>query len=311
MAKTVSERVGEHRQRLRENGMVHLSLVVPADEADFFREMARLVRERKQHGSTYRAGKKIERTRLTAAQLQLAERWATRSGLKLRLSRPGLSFSEVLARNIAHEMAIAGWPIGANFGTEQDLLQRYEVSRGVLREAIRLLEALTVAVMRRGPSGGLIVAQPSLESGSVPSGVFLSSRRLSLDDLLAARRLLEPYILGCCFDRFDESSQQLLKQHLLFESQLDETASGPDLQHFHILLARITGNPSMELFMDILLRMTRFYSRYYREGKSERQKVVSVVRQAHAAIARALFAGDRERGLRALNDYLEHHADWM
>lgn len=78
-----------------------------------------------------------------------------------------------IAHRIFAPPSAAGWPVGANLDTEQALLHRYEVSRSVLREAIRLLEAMTVAVMRRGPSGGLIVAQPSLESGSVPSSILL------------------------------------------------------------------------------------------------------------------------------------------
>lgn len=310
MAKTVKQRVEEHRERLKQSGMVHLSLVVPAGEAAFIREMARIARESGKRGSGQNAGKQPARNRLTAAQMHLAERWAARSGLKLRLSRPGLSISEVLARNIAYEIVAAGWPIGANLGTEADLLRRYEVGRGVLREAIGLLRAQTIVVMRRGPGGGLVVAEPSLESGSVPAGIVLSSRRFSVEQLRITRRALELHILERCFDGFDDAGHAILKQHLLFESELDATASGLDLQQFHLVLARITGDPSLELFLDVLLRMTRLHSRYYRARKSERLLVVNEIRQAHATIARALFGGNRERGIRAMNKYLDALAHW-
>lgn len=309
MARTVRQRVEEHRERLKQSGMVHLSLVVPAGEAVFFREMARVARERGQH-ERVPPGKKTARRGLSEAQLHLAERWAARSGLKLRLNRPGLSISEVLARNIAYEIAVAGWPVGANLGTEQALQQRYEVGRDVLRDAIRLLRAQTIVETRRGPSGGLIVAEPSLESGSVPAGIVLSSRQFAVGQLRDTRRALELHILERCFDRFDDTAHAILKQHLLLESELDETASGFDLQQFHMLLARITGDPSLELFLDILLRMTRLHSRYYRARKAERLQVVNDIRQAHAAIARALFSGNRESGAMALGRYLEALGHW-
>ena len=50
---------------------------------------------------------------------------------------------EVLAQRIQREIAAAGWPVGERIGTETELLQRYRVSRPVLREAVRLLETNT------------------------------------------------------------------------------------------------------------------------------------------------------------------------
>jgi hypothetical protein len=38
------------------------------------------------------------------------------------------------------------------------------VSRSVLREAVRLLKYHAVATMRRGPGGGLVVAQPQAQA---------------------------------------------------------------------------------------------------------------------------------------------------
>jgi DNA-binding FadR family transcriptional regulator len=285
--------------------MVHLSLVVPAAEAAFFRELARLTREPANRDKAAPVSTQSTRSRLTKPQLQLAERWAARSGAKLRLDRPGLSISEVLARQIAYEIIAAGWPVGANLGTEQQLQERYEVSRGVLRAAIRVLRAQTIVAMRRGPAGGLIVAEPSLESGIVPAGLVLSSRHLTVDHMHETRRVLELHILNRCFDRFDEAAHAALKAHLLFETGLGETASSHDWQQFHFLLARLTGNPSLELFLEILLGMTRLQGSYYSARRRERVQVANELRQLHATIARALFSGDRERGVKALSRYLD------
>lgn len=311
MGKPVGERVGAYRLRLKEAGMVHLSVVVPASEAAFFREMASLTRQGTAPERADARGRQPRRETLSADDLRLAGRWATRSGLKLRLTRTGLRLSEVLARNIAHEIAMARWPIGANLGTEAQLVARYDVSRGVLREAIRLLESQLIAAMRRGASGGLIVSEPTLDSAAYPCGVLLESRRFGSEQMLKTRRALELHILDRCFERFDEASRATVARSLVAESSLDDSASGHDLQAFAMTLAKLTGDPSLELFLDVLLRKARFESRYYRARKSERLDVVNRIRQAHAAIARALISGNREKAASAMQARLEIAECWL
>ncbi|MFT0170378.1 FadR/GntR family transcriptional regulator [Paraburkholderia mimosarum] len=285
--------------------MVQLSLVVPASDANFFREMARRTRQSATNGSGHEQPSKTKRNKLSDDDMRLAETWATRSGLKLRLKREGYRLSELLARNISHEIALSRWPVGVSLGTEGDLLAKYGVGRAVLRDAVRILEFQSIAIMRRGPGGGLFVAEPSRESAAFAGGNYLEFRRFSIDQMLATRRALELHILERCIDRFDKIAHETLKACLLFESELDESASGAQLQHFHRELARLTGDPSLELFLDILLRKGRFETRYYRATKKERADTVDYVRRAHAAIARALIARDREAALNAVNRYFD------
>ena len=67
------------------------------------------------------------------------------------------SWRRVVADRILGDIAEEGWPEGEVVGSEAELLERYGVSRAVFREAVRLLEHLQVARMRRGPGGGLVV----------------------------------------------------------------------------------------------------------------------------------------------------------
>jgi DNA-binding GntR family transcriptional regulator len=54
-----------------------------------------------------------------------------------------------------------GWPVGDVIGPEKRLAQECQVGHAVIRQALRLLEIRGVGTVRRGPSGGLIVARPS------------------------------------------------------------------------------------------------------------------------------------------------------
>lgn len=309
MAKSVGQRVRDYRERMAQTGLVSLSLVVPVGDAAFFREMSRLSRRQPQDVESAAGRPKKAVGGLSAKEVQLAERWANRSGLKLRLDQSSARLSEVLARNIAHEIALGGWPVGASMGTTSALLHRYGVNRTILVEAVRILEAYSVVTMRRGPLGGIFVAEPTHDKVAFSVGVFLEARHFSAEQMLATRRALELHMLDRCLQRFDAEAHEALKQCLLAESELDESASGAQLQQFHRLLARLTGDPSLEIFLDVLLRKGRFETNYYRMRKKERAQIVARVRRSHAAIARALIVGDRVRAARVLNRYFDAYVD--
>jgi DNA-binding FadR family transcriptional regulator len=78
-----------------------------------------------------------------------------------------------VARRIEDGIVSAGWPVGRNLGSEQDLQDRYGVSRAVLREALRLVQHHQVARMRRGPGGGLFVTAPDAAPATRAMVIYL------------------------------------------------------------------------------------------------------------------------------------------
>ena len=70
-------------------------------------------------------------------------------------ARPGVGANSkraaLLADQIVSDVMAMGWPVGALLGAEAELLARYQVSRAVFREAVRLVEHQQVARTRRGP----------------------------------------------------------------------------------------------------------------------------------------------------------------
>ncbi|MGE0385587.1 MAG: FadR/GntR family transcriptional regulator [Gammaproteobacteria bacterium] len=304
----VGRRVAAYRARQKKAGIVHLSVMVRAEDAGYFREMAAASRKRRSHADTVaRPGGLRESRPLSREHLKIAQRWAVRSGLKLRLNKPGWKLGDLLARNIAHEIVQGGWPVGHVLGTEADLMAQYGVSRGTFREAVRLLEIRSIAVMRRGVGGGLTVVEPDLDGAAYAVGVYLHSHRFSIDDLIETRKVVECYVLRRCVTRMNELARTQLRGTLVFEAGLDASASVSDLQRIHIVLARLSGDPSIILFVDSLLRASRYFSGYYlRPG--DRGKIVAATCRAHSEIARALFAGDVERAQRAMIKFLDAEA---
>ena len=94
------------------------------------------------------------------------------SGIGAAITAPKLS--SVVARRIEDEVVAQGWPVGTVLGSETDLLERFGVSRAVLREAVRLVEHTGAARMRRGPGGGLIVSEPNRSAVVSAMGLWFS-----------------------------------------------------------------------------------------------------------------------------------------
>ena len=65
------------------------------------------------------------------------------------------------------------------------------MSRAVLREAVRLLEFHSVAQMRRGPGGGLVVAEPQAQASIDTIALYLQYRKPNREDLRCVRDAIE------------------------------------------------------------------------------------------------------------------------
>lgn len=63
------------------------------------------------------------------------------------------------ARLLERDIRLDGWKAGRVFADRPELARRYNLGRGTLVEAVRLLEDRGIARMRRGPGGGLIVLE--------------------------------------------------------------------------------------------------------------------------------------------------------
>ena len=74
--------------------------------------------------------------------------------------RDNAKLAEHVAAQIRGDIIAKGWPVGQVLAAEPELIERYGVSRSVLREAVRIVEYLGVARMRQGPGGGLVVTTP-------------------------------------------------------------------------------------------------------------------------------------------------------
>jgi DNA-binding FadR family transcriptional regulator len=212
---------------------------------------------------------------------------------------PTKKLAEQTAEKIEMRILEMEWPVGKVLGSEADLLADYGVSRAALREAIRLLEHHNVAYMRRGPGGGLIVAEPDPDAMAHAAAVYLRYRKVNPPELFEARTALELAAVRSVAEHIDEEGIVKLRDALAHEAGFLGGESDATIHDFHIVVAELTGNPALHLFINVLTQLSAakflgvtamFDKQAARSVSAARQ--VEEVHGAHQAIADAIIAGD-------------------
>jgi DNA-binding FadR family transcriptional regulator len=222
----------------------------------------------------------------------------------------GLKLAEQTAAKIENAIIEQRWPLGTVLGSESDLLSEYGVSRAVLREAVRLLEHDHVARMRRGPGGGLVVAEPDADAVLRSATRYLRHRGVQQRQLFTARTAIELAAVRTAAEAVDEPGVQALRDVLdrepAAEAGLDTTR-----HDFHLLLARLSGNPAIELCAEVLINLTA--GTLARDaapgGRPARTAGVPDAHEAHQGIAAAIIAGDLGLAQHRMTRHLEALAE--
>src|SRR4051794_1059847 len=215
-----------------------------------------------------------------------------------------------VARRIEIEVVRRGWPVGESLGSEPELRERHGVSRSVLREAVRLVEHHQVARMRRGPNGGLFVVAPDAGPAARAMVIYLEYVGTSVDDLMQARRLLEPLAASLAAQNVTEEGIALVRRTVAAET-VTEAPEDRTVETLHVVLGALSTNPVLRLFVDVLIRLTTRFSEpsgaSAREFRRAREEAICY----HAEIADAVIAGDGGKAEARLAEYLDGVSAWM
>ena len=224
------------------------------------------------------------------------------------MPRPGADSNAKRAAKVAdlivEDVMALGWPVGEVLGSEADLLERYQVSRAVFREAVRLVEHQQVARTRRGPGGGLVITEPTV--GAVIDAVVLYLHRVDarLDEIFEARIILEEIACQLASERTDENDLAELRHF----ADNDPVEPGSDPRGLHALLGAVSRNAGLELFIDVFNRVSQLYSPDWQRFGSG---IAKETRHAHAMIAEAVMAGDGGLARNRMRKHLQAEADFF
>jgi DNA-binding FadR family transcriptional regulator len=213
-----------------------------------------------------------------------------------------LKKAEIVADQIEQTIVGQRWEPGELFGSEVELIARYGVSRAVFREAIRLLEHHGLAEMRRGLHGGLFIRQPDPKPVAKAMAVYLDFEKVEPRQLEDARLAIEVVCVERVAARIGEDEVADLRAFLAAEAAQVASGRVRSLHEFHVLVARLTANPALHLFVQTLADLTQ---RQQQPVLERNWLSLDEVHAAHAKIAEAIIARDGALARHRMMTHLE------
>lgn len=211
--------------------------------------------------------------------------------------------SDVLADQLRRQILNGTLAPGSALPAERELVLQTGLSRGSVREALRLLEAEGLLRTRPGRAGGSVTRQPGDESLAKYISLFVHGRGISLLALLQAREAFEPS-LACLAaqNRTDEELRELEEATRRVE---DAYADVPrylaENVKWHCAIASASHNELMRAFMVAISNMLYKASAIQDFATAD---VRTVVLKAHRRILAAIEAKDGEAARRRMARHL-------
>lgn len=190
---------------------------------------------------------------------------------------------------------------GDKLPSERELIELFQVSRTVIREAIKSLEAGGLVEIRQGATGGAFVKHLTFERLSDACHDLFMMGKLSLPELCQARMLIEPQVARMAAKNCTPEQALIL---LEADRHENDTSAYPDTvtlrSQVHYLLAEMSGNRFLEAIVKSLLILLRNQTMKYEPPTGEIHPL-----GLHGVIVEAVVAKDEDKAEAEMLAHLE------
>jgi GntR family transcriptional regulator, transcriptional repressor for pyruvate dehydrogenase complex len=213
-----------------------------------------------------------------------------------------------LAEEIADRIRVlildGTFPTGRPMPGERILAERFGVSRGSIRDAMRMLETIGLLDARHGQ--GTFPRELDVTRLVAPLASVLTSRHDLQEELLDVRRMFEPAVARAAATRVTD--EDLTDLQRILDTQRRKLKSGRSAivedTAFHAAVARATRNRAVMRIMatlnDLLIESRTLTLK--QKGRPERSI------QGHEAVVAALRRRDPDGAARAMHNHIEQIA---
>jgi GntR family transcriptional repressor for pyruvate dehydrogenase complex len=226
--------------------------------------------------------------------------------------------AELIAQDIRTKIVRGQLKEGNVLPPEQELTDRFGVSRPVLRQALRILESERLVEVRRGQHGGAVVRRPDAATVARHFGLLLQYEGAQLHEVFQARRLLEEPAARRATEQPDPSLLDALQDNLDRNQELLE-ADGLDLRlqaianDFHNLLVAHRGNTALVLLDAMLDNVIRITSESLVESQAttdDRLRLNQRSLKSHQNLYQLIQSGDTEAADTMWRSHLAEVSDY-
>jgi GntR family transcriptional repressor for pyruvate dehydrogenase complex len=208
------------------------------------------------------------------------------------------------------------WKVGERIPSERELAERFGVSRVVIREAMRHLEAMGIVEVRQGSGTYVQMATDQPLSQSVT--LLLELQKASYVDLMTVRRVLELASARLAAARVTPRDAKRFQQSL---SKMSRTA-GKGLANLttyveygrldvelHRLVAQVARNQPLGALIDAILPMLmnarmEVARRYVDLEKFLARRTIGLMHEEHVELVNSILAQDPARAEATMDRHL-------
>ncbi len=215
----------------------------------------------------------------------------------------------LLAQRIVSEITDEGLEPGAPLHSEREMLEKYGVARGTLRETLRFLEIQGVITIKTGPGGGPIVGAPQSRHLASVIAMRMQLAHTSFRSVLEAREVLEPAMAQQAAQRAtDEDIEALRISTERMGDHIDDIdAFLAENERFHSLVARAAGNELFSLVIASLNWICDATPLGVEYPTKARQKVL----KDHVRIQEAIASHDAEAAHLTMTRHINDFANYL
>ena len=203
--------------------------------------------------------------------------------------------SDKAVQQLVQRIRAGDLPVGTRLPSEAELAEQMGVSRGILREALTILQMQ--GYISRAPRSGTIVCSISgNETGNSFASLMHSCEHKSLIEFREAvecRAVRSVIRLA--------SQKEINSLFSLLDAPLSSSERRPDY-YFHYRLAEISGNPLFCAFIDMYYDTIREKT----ISLTNNPKTLQTLVQEHVRIAEAIRDRDLKAAIAAMRSHLRH-----
>ena len=203
--------------------------------------------------------------------------------------------SGALANELRAQILEENLQPGDSLPSEPELIELFGLSRGTVREALRLLEADGFITIRRGPRGGIAVSHPQVDVVSRSLATILAMGGTPLSSLFEFRKLVEPAAAAAAAT--DATAEQ--RETLVAFTDAESIERGDAV--FHELIITCVGNDVLRFILTAVTKVVEWHTRVDDVPADD----VKAAGNAHAKIAKAIVAGDAKTASSSMLRHIE------
>lgn len=231
----------------------------------------------------------------------------------------GIDYSSIVAEGLAKQIASSirqsilsgALKVDDRLPTEEELAERFGVSRPTIREALKRLAAQNLVRSQRGPSGGTFVSRPSFDEARstifTTTTVLASIGEFDLDEIVDARRELETV---CCRlaarnRREEDLAAMLAEIDAQRDPKLPDQAFCSSDVAFHRLIAEATQNRVVGSLVHAILEALHPAANMTAVRYQDRSLVIAF----HERLLEAIASGNGDAAAQAIGEQMAYYRD--